>query len=153
MDYLINEINSGNFRSLKGAVEDIGKIVYSFNDKYPDIKSWFLDKVVPGLESGERSMLYVLKQNEIVGLTILKDSISEKKICTFYVSPNMRGRGLAPILFEKSFDKLKTAKPVISVPEIVLGGFRKYIDQYKFDQTDSRFLPNQRLREFEYNGN
>jgi predicted GNAT family acetyltransferase len=152
MDYKLKEINGENFRSFGNVIDDIARIIYSFGGTYPDIKSWFRDKVIPGLYSGERTMLYVPGHNGIMALAILKDSPQEKKICTFYVSPEVRGKGLAQALFQESFAKLKTAKPLISVPESALKHFNKYIVQYKFCQTNSRFFADRKLREFEYNG-
>ena len=151
MGFVVKEINKNNFRSRRDLIGRIGLIVYSFESTYPEIKTWFLSKVNPGLKSGERSILYVLDGDKIVGLSILKDSELEKKICTFYISPEARGKGLADVLFKESFTKLNTEKPIISVPEHALQRFNKYIVQYQFYQTESRFLNSSRL-EFVYNG-
>ncbi|HEY5823241.1 MAG TPA: hypothetical protein VIT44_02680 [Cyclobacteriaceae bacterium] len=152
MSYTLREINRDNFLSCDKAIDDIAKITYSFGEAYPEIKTWFHNKVIPGLHSGERIMLYVPSDKGIVALAILKDSPLEKKICTFYVSPEVRGKGLADILFIGSFEKLKTVKPLISVPENTLNRFKKYFAQYKFHQTSSRFLTSKNMREFVYNG-
>lgn len=152
MHYTLKEINTDNFLSCGKAIGDIAKITFSFGEAYPDIESWFFNKVIPGLHSGERTMLYVPGKRGIIALAILKDSPKEKKICTFYISPEARGGELAKALFSKSFDKLKTDKPLISVPENMLSRFKKYFLQYDFNQTSSRFLKNKKMREFEYNG-
>lgn len=152
MDYILKEINKDNFLSYGRAIGDIANITFSFGKVYPEIETWFLSKVIPGLHSGERIMLYIPGDTGIVALAILKDSPLEKKICTFYISPEARGKGLAHILFNGSFEKLQTSRPLISVPENTLGSFTKYFVQYNFSQTGSRFLTSQNMREFDYNG-
>jgi ribosomal protein S18 acetylase RimI-like enzyme len=152
MNYILREINKENFNSFSAQILQIGELTGLFANAYPDIGVWFETKVLPGLQAGERSMLYASQGGKIIGLVILKDSASEKKICTFYVSPEARRKGLANRLFEQAFIKLRTSKPLISVPENQLRNFQKYIAQYQFKETRTRSLGRTNFREIEYNG-
>ncbi len=152
MDNKLKEINKDNVQSFDKELVRIAILLNSFDKVYPDIETWFQKKVFPGLQSGERSILFISNNVEIIALAILKDSLLEKKICTFYISPNARGKGFANILFNRSFEKLKTRTPLISVPENTLNHFSKYLQLYKFKQTGYRFLKNLGMREFEFNG-
>lgn len=152
MTYKAKEINRNNFKCSDLLLINIVKIINQFTHAYPDIELWFSHKVIPGLELGERTILYILNDKDIIALSILKNTLQEKKICTFYISPEARGKGLAEILFKKSFIKLNTKKPFITVPENVIHHFNKYLSQYHFLQTNTRFLADQRTREFEFNG-
>ena len=46
---------------------------------YPDFDSWLFDKVVPGVVSGERTVLIEMRATEVAGFMILKHSYLEKE--------------------------------------------------------------------------
>lgn len=100
--------------------------------EYADFSSWYFNKVIPEIKSGKRDILFTLDKNNISGVLITKDDI-EKKICTLRVSPNYQKHGLGKFLFEQSFKKLQTEKPIITVSQKRQIQFNKILNYYGFE--------------------
>lgn len=69
------------------------------------------------------------------------------------VMPNFQNNGLGIKLFQKSFDTLKTEKPLLSVSEKKLPEFEKIFNYFGFDKTNQYhelYKPN--VCEISYNG-
>lgn len=69
---------------------------------YPGFQTWFNFKFLSGLNSGERKVLIVKEKGEIAGISLLKVTKEENKICTFFVAPEYRGKGIGTMLMESS---------------------------------------------------
>jgi ribosomal protein S18 acetylase RimI-like enzyme len=84
---------------------------------YPEFKSWLYFTFRAGIYVGERKILVAHSDGDIAGLALLKNSISEKKICTFYVLPEYRDDGVGRSLMHKSLQTLGHNDIGISVSE------------------------------------
>ncbi|WP_281799742.1 GNAT family N-acetyltransferase [Methylocystis echinoides] len=112
---------------------------------YPGFEYWFNAKVASGLRDGSRRVFVERRGKEIAGLAIAKRSALESKLCTLYVAPKFRYRGVAARLANEAFDWLETKQPLFSVPEERLPEFRVLINRWSFVET-------QALRSFYRNG-
>lgn len=120
----------------------IGKILDGIEKDYPNILEWYNQKVLPGLETGEREIILACKiykfyKNnkipiEILGYVILKKTPSEKKICTFRVEEKYQRLGIGKRLMEASFEFLETRKPMITITEDNVKFFEPLLKRYKF---------------------
>lgn len=79
----IADFNKFNVRSFLSQVSEF----------YPGFDAWLNFKFLRGLASGERKVLIIQDKGEIAGVSLIKISTEEKKICTFYISPIHTGRG------------------------------------------------------------
>ena len=110
----IKTFDSFNPRHLK-LYEQILDLTRPINDAYPDRIKWFREKFIPGLKKKQR--LYIIAQddnNVLAGCALLKKTEEERKICTFFVSPQFRGNGLGTKLMEHSLKELGQ-HPLITV--------------------------------------
>lgn len=97
---------------------DVSKINHALDDVsklYPDFQSWFRNKFIPSFNVGERSILVAHNGNELCGVSLLKKTLEEDKICTFYVLPEFRGQKLGEALLDRSLEYFSTPDVVISV--------------------------------------
>lgn len=120
---------------------------------YPDFDQWFASKVLPGIYTGERTLLLEERESAVVGLLILKHTAREKKLCTLRVRPAFESRGLGVRLFEAAFERLGTERPLLSVSESTLPKFARLFKHFGFAQAAAYrglYLP--RIHEFSYNG-
>jgi hypothetical protein len=102
------------------------------SDFYPDFQPWFFNRVVPGLHRGERSILTTELEGTLAGVAICKYSGIERKLCTLWVAPKLRGRGLADELALRAFDWLDTDRPLFTVPEEGLIEFTGLVRAWDF---------------------
>lgn len=103
---------------------------------YPNFRSWFWDKVVPGLHNGTRLIQTTRKDNEIIGLVIAKLETNEpKKVCTLWVRENERHKGHGIRLLNAAMHWLNDRKPEFSVSELNMSQFSKIIEYYDFNLT------------------
>jgi hypothetical protein len=113
-------------------------MVYSRLDRagvtslYPGFEEWFAGKVIPGIRNGERRIMTSTAGGKLSGIAICKRSHTERKLCTLWVSPHARGRGIAAELSSAAFTWLGTTKPVFTVPEERLPEFRKLLCAWSF---------------------
>ncbi|SKA11840.1 hypothetical protein SAMN02745174_02604 [Cetobacterium ceti] len=122
-----------------GNIEDLYKTINYLHRDYPCFEEWYFNKVVPELKENKREILLYFrpcksgeKKLKLAALAILKNTNLEKKICTFRVSEEYRGEGIAKILFEECFDVLGTKTPLITISEARVKEFQKYIELYNF---------------------
>lgn len=120
---------------------------------YPNFDSWLFEKVVPGVVSGERTVIIEVRATEMAGFMILKHSHLEKKLCTLRVRPQYESRGMGVRLFNAAFEILETEFPLLSVSEKAMPKFEPLFEYFGFSQEatyEDRYLP--RVRELSYNG-
>lgn len=84
---------------------------------YPGFKSWYWDKVVPGLQDGSRRLDVVQRSGRIVGICIAKKTSEESKICSLWVVPSHRGTGVGVRMIMDAMGWLGTSKPSFTVCE------------------------------------
>ena len=87
--------------------EQILLLTQSIDIDYPEYVNWFRTKFISGLKKKER--LYIIAQDEnqtLVGCALLKNTPQEKKICTLFVDPRFRKKGLGKQLLQQSIKQL-----------------------------------------------
>ncbi len=120
---------------------------------YPQFDKWLLGKVVPGLRTGERTILIEERGFETAGVLVLKHSAEEKKLCTLRVRPSFEATGLGVRLFEKAFEVLGTERPLLSVSEAAQPKFVRLFEHFGFLREgayEGLYVP--MVHEFSYNG-
>ena len=120
---------------------------------YPDFYAWLTNTVMPGLISGERSIILEHRHGELAGVAILKDNVDEQKLCCLRVIPKFQGIGIGLKLFERSFNELDTDKPLLSIAEENTHKFKKILAYYGFqleEEYSDLYRPNK--TEFSFNG-
>lgn len=86
------------------------------NMQYPAFSVWYGNLFTDDLKlKPEREIIVCEKEYEIAGVTILKSTKEEAKICTMYVAEQYRHNGLGRRLMELSLEWLKNDKPVITL--------------------------------------
>ncbi|MGU3398266.1 GNAT family N-acetyltransferase [Brucellaceae bacterium D45D] len=124
----------------KEALHFIGNL----SEDYPDIQSWYVHKVVPGLRSGTRCLLPFHRDGELVGVGIAKNEGAERKICTVRVAPHHVGRGLGLRIFDGLLKWLDDDRPGLTVSATKLPVFERIFDWYGFKLTgteDGLYVP------------
>lgn len=107
--------------------------LYELSDYYPEFNHWLDHKVIPGLISGERSILLEHRRGQLAGLAIVKDDSVEQKLCCLRVLPKFQGTGIGLKLFEKSFEALNNSAPLLSIAEEQRHVFEKLFKYYGFE--------------------
>ena len=105
-----------NYLSFSSELNDIVvESLVSLETYYPSIKEWYYRKVLPGIYRSTREILLVVDSSGISGLSIIKKSPIEQKICTLRIADGYRSNGIGTMLLETSINLLRTSIPIISV--------------------------------------
>jgi ribosomal protein S18 acetylase RimI-like enzyme len=84
---------------------------------YPNFDTWLNFTFRRNLLSGERQIALAHNGSQILGTALLKNSIEEKKICTFYVAPNYRNLNIGSQLMDLTLSTLDSHRSFITVSE------------------------------------
>lgn len=103
--------------------------------QYPNYYQWYYGKNIPRHFDGTGETIFLREKDKILGLSILKKTMEESKICTLLISKSYRRKGLSHPILEASFEFLDTDKPVITIPEKRLGEFSKIIETYGWEES------------------
>lgn len=106
--------------------------------EYPSFSKWFFAKVFPGVYSGNRDVVFITEKDCLAAIAILKNGLSEKKICTLRVASQFQNRGFGSILFEAAFRYLGTLQPLITVPSARYNEFQPILAKYGFKLVEAR---------------
>jgi ribosomal protein S18 acetylase RimI-like enzyme len=124
-----------------------------FSSVYPEFADWFKGRVVPGVLTGERTVVLEQRAGNVVGFLILKHTASERKLCTLRVREELQKRGLGIRLFETAFEILETSKPLLSVADVNLAAFERIFRYFDFqNETTYRNLYRPNSTEYSFNG-
>src|SRR5262249_16978710 len=77
-----------------------------FRGLYPTFTQWFEHRVVPGIATGERTIVMREGSGSMAGVLILKHDGIERKLCTLRVRDELANRGLGIRLFQTAFSLL-----------------------------------------------
>jgi hypothetical protein len=142
-----------NTSELIDVTKKIYNEIFHLEKYYPNFKEWYFNKVTNGIIEGNRSFIIEIRDCKIAGISILKDTEKEKKICTLFVSDEYKSKGLGIKLFERSMKMLNTDKPLASVSEDRLKDFERIFNYFNFNLSNEYqdlYLPNK--KEFSFNG-
>lgn len=111
----------------------------SLTKDYPNFDRWWMQKVVPDLIVGNRTIIIVHSHIEICGISVLKHDGLEKKICCLKVHENLTRHGVGRYLFEKSFEILNTERPLLTISEINYPQFSRLFSRYGMTVVDQQY--------------
>lgn len=132
--------NIKRITSVDSKIDSIFSELSFLRSEYPDFYSWFYDKVVSELSNGSRKIFLAqtpLSFGKVNGILILKNSDSEKKICTLYVDEESRKNGIGQRFIDIAFTELNTYKPLITVSDKRISDFSKLLEKNNFKIVDS----------------
>lgn len=95
----------------------IDQIQLLMQQNYPNFVDWFNNKLIPGINNGERNIVYITKGDKIIGFANLTKKQKEKKISNIYINSLFKYKAFFNILIDKSLDWLETDKPVVIMSE------------------------------------
>jgi hypothetical protein len=116
---------------LDQTIDEIYSFLELLEDEYPNFKDWYFKKVIPGIGHG-RSIILKKYKNEIVGLSILKNTHNEKKICTFRIGDKFQRLGIGSEMLKESCGILETVSPLITVSERRIDEFSSILSKNNF---------------------
>jgi len=102
--------NSIDFSMLKHTLRDVSPL-------YPNFSVWFNFTFRRNILSGERNILIASDGDNILGVSLLKKTHNENKICTFYVPPEYRSMNIGKNLLDKSLSLLDNQNSIITVSD------------------------------------
>ena len=114
--------------------------LYKLNKEYPFFEQWFngLFIKIPELRM-DREILLCVYNCQIVGISILKKNVEEKKICTLRVEKKYQKMSIGRTLMEMSFEWLETDKPLVTVQKSRSKEFEKLFQYYNFQLEDKKW--------------
>ena len=120
-------IKSNKEKELVSLLKKIVIETSSFKKDYPDYENWFWEKQVTGLFEGTRDIIVAIKNNKVIGISNIKNTSLEKKICTLSVDKRYRMKTIGSKLVDISLKLLNTKTPVITMSLCKLPEFSSII--------------------------
>lgn len=123
------------FRNPESIIElhQIFQIINPIGNFYPDFKNWYFDKVIPGTVLGQDKIIVAEKNNEIVGVSIIKNAEYEKKLRAVRISEKFQNKGYGLFLIDEALKQLNCDKPAASVAEEMINEYaRIFVERYDF---------------------
>lgn len=153
VDNICNYINSEEKEFMKIANE-IYLLTEHLNETYPGYKEWFYNKQLKGCLISNRNIIFVRNnERKIIGISSLKKTEEEQKICTLFILESYRNKEIKRLLLKESFLYLETEKPLITISEENLNIFQKTIEEYCWELTEIvEGIYKKGSREFCFNG-
>lgn len=106
-----------------------------YKSDYPGYEEWFWEKQVRGLIEGNRDIIVAIKNGKVIGISNIKNTLDEKKICTLTVDQRYRMKTVGSKLIDISIAILGTSTPVITMSLDKLSDFSKIIKKYNWEIT------------------
>lgn len=101
---------------------------------YPKYAQWFDTKFMHGLRNtNDRAYCFAVDGIRLAGVSLLKNTTYEKKVCCLFVSPDYRRMGIASKLIQASFAMLHTQKPLMTVSNNNLDQLKPLISRFGFE--------------------
>lgn len=121
--------------------------------EYPLHNIWYNRMINSIGVNCDREILLAIEDAKILGVAILKNSSSEKKICTLRVDQSFQKNGIGSTLVAKSMEMLETDKPIITVSNRKYHEFDKLFKYFGFN-LESVYYEKYKMNTFEfvYNG-
>ena len=102
-DY-IGKISEEELRKLTTKIYNLTEFI---GDDYLKYQEWFFNKQLPEtLNSSTRNILFVQDNSKIIAVSCLKKDSKERKICTLYVTPSYRKKGIGSMMLIKAMEWL-----------------------------------------------
>lgn len=128
-------------------------LTHTIGGTYPGHKQWLNDKFMQGLKKGDgRAYCFAVAGRRLTGVSLLKNTAAEKKICCLFVLPDYRRMGIASKLIQSSFEILNTQKPLMTVSNNNLEQLQPLLKHFGFELSRTQtgaYRPD--LEEYFYN--
>ena len=111
--------------------QDILNLTLSIQENYPDYQKWYKDVFLEGLKKGGRGIVTASDKGILLGVALFKNTPSEKKLCTLFVHPEFRKKGIATRLIKTVITELGE-KPFVSVSDRNLPKVRSLFQKMGF---------------------
>lgn len=98
---------------------------------YPNFEEWYKQTFMDGLKHGNRRYVVAGVHGKVTGCCLLKDTQDEKKICTFYIAPQFRHRGIGTLMMMAALQEFLTP-PIITFPEEKKQSFSPFLRRFGF---------------------
>lgn len=129
-------------------------------NSYPEFNSWYWNKIIPKITldkdnfSGTK-ILHLYNKDELIGISIIKRSDIEQKLCALRISEKYQSKGYGLYLIDESLKRLQVDKPLCSVSEDLINTYsRIFINKYLFNLSYvHKNLYTKGKLEYEFNGN
>ncbi|MGL4511316.1 GNAT family N-acetyltransferase [Cetobacterium sp.] len=145
--------------SLKWTKDLLDKEIYEdlmiLNNDYPDILSWYEDKIINKIleNTNEREVFLAFYGSDLAGIMILKKDSLEKKICTIRIREQFRGKKIGTEFFNRAISWLGEKYPLITVSETNKESFDGIMKKFGFEIVDIKEdLYMKGKKEYIYNG-
>ncbi len=149
----IGKLSEKEFMDLATNIYDITDFIC---EDYPKHREWYFKKQLPRIFTPNGEILFARDEenkDKILAISCLKKDEEEKKICTLYVSDQIRGQHLGTRMIEASMQFLGTTKPLITLADYKLLMFQPMIEKYDWELTEVvSGLYNNRAKELCFNG-
>jgi GNAT superfamily N-acetyltransferase len=103
---------------------------------YPDFTFWFVNRVIPGVVTGDDILIVAKEHGKIVGVGIGKRHRDETKLRCVRVAPSHQKKNLWRRILDATLRALDCDKPICTVPQEMIDDFsRIFINHYRFNLT------------------
>lgn len=110
--------------------------IQSLNQYYPEIEHWYINKVIPGMMTGNDKIIVAMDNGHIAGLALGKLDHEESKLRCIRVHPDYQHNGLGIRLIDNMLELIEDDKPKVTVSEEMLHLYsRAFISRYNFNLT------------------
>lgn len=113
-------------------------LLEELSHRYPDIRHWYRDRILPRSQSTVRISLGCLGA-EVCGISIA--DLAKNKLCTLYVREPFRGKGLGNLLMSSAFTFLNTCQPYFTCSEEVVPAYASMIERYNWSCSPYTLMP------------
>ncbi len=111
----------------------------SLDALYPGFDHWYVNTVVPGVVTGDDTLLVAREGARTVGVALGKRQANETKLRCVRVLPEYQASGLGIRLIDRMLEELECDKPACSVAEEMLHSYsRAFVTRYGFSLDDVR---------------
>lgn len=128
IESLSDFVNSEQYLKL---VSQIYVLLNSCKNDFYNLDNWFFDHFLKKIEKQKAEILFVRKQEQIVGILCFERSIQSQIICLF-VKEGYRRQQIGTALLETSFSILQTNVPKFICPINKLNMYKPFINKYKW---------------------
>ena len=111
-------------------------MLQGLNQYYPDFSFWFVNRVMPGVMTGNDILIVAKEHDQIIGVSIGKKHADEKKLRCVRIAPSHQKRNVWKPIIDATLRELDCDKPVCTVAQEMIDLYsRIFINHYGFNLT------------------
>ena len=117
--FVLSKMRDKNFSK---AVNELYLLTDYNKHQYPDYYQWYFRTNIPRIIEGSGEAIFYLDGFEIVGLSMLKRTTEEAKICTLLINEDYRKRGNSNIILVLIFSSSVMLYNMFKISAVVESG-------------------------------